>query len=92
VTVGWGPARVAKTEFVASGAEACAHPEIEVVVDATRVPAAGIAHARAAIHAKNHIVMVNVQAGVLAELLLAEKARTAGVIYSLDDGDTGACL
>jgi len=45
-TVGWDTAQIAKTAFVASGAEACAHPEIEVVVEATGVPAAGIAHAR----------------------------------------------
>ena len=45
-TVGWDTAQIAKTAFVASGAEACAHPEIEVVVEATGVPAAGIARAR----------------------------------------------
>jgi len=73
-TAGWDVARIAKTVFVASGAEACAQPEIEVVVEATGVPAAGIAHARAAIRAKKHIVMVNVEADVLAGPLLAEEA------------------
>ena len=52
-TVGWDPVRIAKTAFVASGAEACAHPEVVVVVEATGVPAAGIVHARAAIGARN---------------------------------------
>ena len=32
-TADWDAARIAKTLFVASGAEACAHPEIEAVVD-----------------------------------------------------------
>ena len=82
-TVGWDPVRIAKTAFVASGAEACAHPEVEVVVEATGVPAAGIVHARAAIGAKKHIVMVNVEADVLAGPLLAEEARADGVVYSL---------
>src|SRR6266436_9991623 len=63
-TVGWDAARIAQTAFVASGAEACGHPDIEVVVEATGVPSAGIAHARAAIAAKKHIVMVNVEADV----------------------------
>ena len=44
---------------------------------------AGIAHARAAIGAKKHIVMVNVEPDVLAGLLLAEEARAGGVVYSL---------
>ena len=48
---------------------------IEVVVEATGNPAAGIAHARAAIAAGKHIVMVNVEADVLAGPLLAEEAR-----------------
>src|SRR5437660_1641349 len=53
-TVGWNAARIARTDFVSSGAEACAHPSVEVVVEATGNPAAGIAHARAAIAAGKH--------------------------------------
>ena len=91
-TVGWDATRIANTVFVASGAEACAHPEVEVVVEATGVPAAGIAHARAAISAQKHIVMVNVEADVLAGPLLAEEARAAGVVYSLAYGDQPALV
>jgi predicted homoserine dehydrogenase-like protein len=91
-TVGWDAARTAKTVFVKSGAEACAHPEVEVVVEATGMPAAGIAHARAAIAANKHIVMVNVEADVLAGPLLAEEARAAGVVYSLACGDQPALV
>ena len=76
--------------FVASGAELCAHPEIEIIVEATGSPAAGIAHARAAIAAGRHIVMVNVEADVLAGPLLAEEARARGVVYSLAYGDQPA--
>ena len=73
-----------------SGIEACADPDIEVVVEATGSPPAGIAHARAAIAAGKHIVMVNVEADVLAGPLLAEEARAKGVVYSLAYGDQPA--
>jgi predicted homoserine dehydrogenase-like protein len=89
-TVGWDAARIARTGFVASGIEACADPGVEVVVEATGSPPAGIAHARAAIAAGKHVVMVNVEADVLAGPLLAEEARTQGVVYSLAYGDQPA--
>src|SRR6266850_3036117 len=88
--IGWDARRVARTRFVASGAELCADPGIEIVVEATGSPAAGIAHARAAIAAGRHIVMVNVEADVLAGPLLAEEARCRGVVYSLAYGDQPA--
>ena len=81
--VGWDAALLAHTAFLASGIEACADPAIKVVVEATGNPAAGIAHARAAIAANKHIVMVNVEADVLAGPLLAEEARVRGVVYSV---------
>src|SRR5689334_7380600 len=89
-TVGWDEARIARTAFVATGAEACAHPDADVIVEATGAPAAGIAHARAAIAAGKHIVMVNVEADVLAGPLLAEEARAKGVVYSMAYGDQPA--
>ena len=89
-TVGWDEARIARTGFVESGAAACAHPDVEVLVESTGAPAAGIAHARAAIAAGKHIVMVNVEADVLAGALLAEEAREKGVVYSMAYGDQPA--
>jgi predicted homoserine dehydrogenase-like protein len=88
--VGWDAHRIDRTRFVTSGAELCADPEVEVVVEATGSPAAGIAHARAAIAAGRHIVMVNVEADVLAGPLLAEEARRRGTVYSLAYGDQPA--
>jgi predicted homoserine dehydrogenase-like protein len=88
-TVGWDEARVARTRFVGSGAEACA-ADVEVVIEATGNPAAGVAHARAAIAARKHIVMVNVEADVLCGPLLAKEAEAAGVVYSLAYGDQPA--
>jgi predicted homoserine dehydrogenase-like protein len=88
--VGWDAAYIARTAFVASGAEACADPGVEVIIEATGSPTAGIAHAHAAIAAGKHIVMVNVEADVLAGPLLAEEARARGVVYSLAYGDQPA--
>src|SRR3954451_15782317 len=88
--VGWTAGQIARTRFVAAGVELCADPEIEVVVEATGAPAAGIAHARAAIAALRPVVMVNVEADALAGPLLAEEARAKGVVYSLAYGDQPA--
>src|SRR5262249_21771284 len=67
-------------------------PEIEVIVEATGVPAAGIRHALSAIAHGKHIAMVNVRADALAGPLLARKAKTAGVVYSLAWGDQPALI
>src|ERR1700755_551466 len=88
-TVGWDEARIAATTFTADGAKATSG-DIEVIGEATGNPAVGIRHARAAIAAGKHIVMVNVEADVLAGPLLAEEARKAGVVYSLAYGDQPA--
>ena len=64
--VGWEEQRIARTRFVDSGLDACAADGVEVVIEATGSPMAGISHALAAIEAGRHIVMVNVEADVLA--------------------------
>src|SRR5450755_525564 len=87
--VGWDSATIAATAFTADAAKATSE-KIEVIVEATGNPAVGIRHARSAIAAGKHIVMVNVEADVLAGPLLAEEARKAGVVYSLAYGDQPA--
>ena len=69
-----------------------ARPEIEVIVEATGVPAAGIRHALAAIAHGKHVVMVNVEADALVGPLLARKEQAAGVVYSLAWGDQPALI
>src|SRR3984885_2627299 len=88
-TVGWEAGRIEATTFTADVGKATSD-NIEVIVEATGNPAVGIKHARAAIAAGQHIVMVNVEADVLAGPLLAEEARSAGVVYSLAYGDQPA--
>ena len=65
---------------------------LDVVIDATGHPAAGIAHARACFAAGRHVVMVNVEADALAGPLLAKEASEAGVVYSLAYGDQPALI
>ena len=89
-TVGWDEAQIAATIFTDDAVRAIAGGAMDVVVEATGNPAVGIRHARAAIAADKHIVMVNVEADVLAGPLLAEEARKAGVVYSLAYGDQPA--
>ena len=91
-TVGWDAGRIARTQFSTRGADACVDERVEVVVEATGDPGAGIAHALAAIEARKPIVMVNVEADALAGPWLAAKARAAGVIYSLAYGDQPALI
>ena len=91
-TVGWDAGRIAHTQFSTRGADACVDERVEVVVEATGDPGAGIAHAVAAIEARKPIIMVNVEADALAGPWLAAKARAAGVIYSLAYGDQPALV
>src|ERR1051325_11223711 len=49
-----------------------ADPRIDVIIDATGDPSAGIRHALAAIGNGKHIIMVNVEADALVGPLLAE--------------------
>ena len=102
-TAGWAEERISAASLddalksgcthVTGDAEAViAHPAIEVIVEATGVPGAGIRHALAAIGHGKHIVMVNVEADALAGPLLARKAKSAGVVYSLAWGDQPALI
>src|SRR3978361_353384 len=81
-TVGWTEERIAATRFVDDAATMIASADLGVVVEAPGHAPAGIAHARRAIREGKHIVMVNVEADVLAGPLLAREANAAGVVYT----------
>ncbi len=100
---GWAPQRFAAPSFAAAARTGAtfvtddaialiAAPEIEIVIDATGHPAAGIRHALACCAHGKHIVMVNVEADALAGPLLARRAREAGIVYSLAYGDQPALI
>ncbi len=101
--VGWPPEAVAAT----STADAVAHgstwitddglkligaERLDVVIEATGDPAAGIRHALAGFEQGRHVVMVTVEADVVAGPLLAKKAEAAGLVYSLAYGDQPAII
>ena len=90
--VGWDTARIEACRFTDDAAAAIAGDDVEVVVEVTGNPAAGIRHALAAIEAGKHIVMVNVEADVLAGAALAARARKAGIVYSMAYGDQPALV
>jgi len=89
-TVGWTPELIAATAVTDDGLALIARDDVEVVIDATGYPPAGIRHALEAARQGKHIVMVNVEADVLAGPLLAETCRKAGVVYSMAYGDQPA--
>jgi predicted homoserine dehydrogenase-like protein len=101
--VGWPDERFAATSledaarrarsFVTDDAQAMiASPFIDIVIDATGSPAAGIRHALAACEHRKHIIMVNVEADALAGPLLARRAAAAGIVYSMAAGDQPALI
>jgi len=88
-------AEAAKTgaTLITDDAEAViASDHIDMVNDSTGSPAAGVLHALLCCEHRKHIIMVNVEADVLAGPLLARRAAQAGIIYSMASGDQPALI
>ncbi|MGJ8585040.1 MAG: NAD(P)H-dependent oxidoreductase [Marinosulfonomonas sp.] len=66
--------------------------EIDCIIEATGHPLAGTRHGLAAIDAGKHVIMVNVEADVLCGAVLANRAKQAGVVYSMAYGDQPAAI
>src|SRR5262245_39354356 len=88
--VGWRDERFAATSldnalqsattFVTDNADALiSSPFVDIVIDATGSPAAGIRHVLKACEQGKHVVMVNVEADALAGPLLARRAAEAKI-------------
>jgi predicted homoserine dehydrogenase-like protein len=101
--VGWAPEqfeahsldaalRSGSTYITDDSLSAIASDTIDIVIDATGNPVAGVRHALLCADHGKHIVMVNVEADALAGPLLAKRARQAGVVYSLAYGDQPALI
>nr|WP_157212639.1 Gfo/Idh/MocA family oxidoreductase [Herbaspirillum sp. CF444] len=89
----WDEALRDGSTFVQDDAEAMiSHPQLDIVIDATGSPAAGIRHALLCCRHRKHIIMVNVEADALAGPLLARRAAEAGIIYSMAYGDQPALI
>ncbi len=61
--------------------------ELDALVEATGLPEVGARVAAEAIENRRHVVMLNVEADVVVGPILAERARRAGVVYTLAAGD-----
>lgn len=90
--VGWNDARIEDTKFIDDAEVLIRDDNVDVVVEATGHPAAGIKHALLCAEHGKHVVMVNVEADVLAGPYLAKQARQAGVVYSMAYGDQPALV
>jgi predicted homoserine dehydrogenase-like protein len=90
--VGWHDDEIARVTFTDDSSRLIAADAVDVVIDATGSPAAGIAHVLACCRAGKHVVMVNVEADAVAGPWLARKARDAGIVYSLAYGDQPALI
>jgi len=102
-SVGWPEERSAAATFAEAlntgatavtddAADLIAADGIEVIIEATGVPEAGIRHALLCFKHRRHIVMVNVEADVLVGPLLARRAAEAGVVYAMAYGDQPALI
>src|SRR5918996_2744933 len=60
-----------------------AHPQIDIIVEATGNPSAAVDHALAACQHGKHVVMVTVEADAFCGPLLAGRAQEAGGIVTL---------
>ena len=101
--VGWADERFGADSLEQAAREGTTHvtddadgliasPFVDIVIDATGSPAAGIHHVLQACEHRKHVVMVNVEADVLAGPYLARKAEQAGIIYSMASGDQPALI
>lgn len=89
---GWRAEEINEVALFDDAEDLIQRGEVEVVVEATGDPFAGVRHALGCIAAKRHVVMVNVEADVLAGPLLSRRALEAGTVYSLAYGDQPALI
>ena len=91
-SVGWSESALAALRYFDDARRMIDEPDVEIVIDATGSPAAGIDHVLACCERGKHIIMVNVEADALAGPLLARRAQEAGIVYSLAYGDQPALI
>ena len=68
------------------------HPAIDIVVECTGSPLHAVDHILEAFEHRKHVVNVTVEADAFCGPLLATRAQTAGVVYSLAFGDQPALI
>ena len=82
-----------KTTYISDDWQALvAHPEIDIVIEATGNPVAAVEHILGAFRHGKHVVNVTVEADAFCGPMLAQRAKAAGVVYSLAYGDQPAII
>jgi predicted homoserine dehydrogenase-like protein len=90
--VGWSAAAIAGTPIIEDWKKLIADPGIDIVIEATGNPVAAVEHMLAAFRHGKHVVNVTVEADAFCGPILAQKAKEAGVVYSLAYGDQPAII
>lgn len=85
--VGWSEDQINNVIFTEDFKKAINNDEVDVVVEATGHPSSGIKHARTCFKYGKHVIMVNVEADVLAGPSLSAEANSAEVVFSMAYGD-----
>jgi predicted homoserine dehydrogenase-like protein len=77
---------------VTDNADHLINAELDVLLEATGVPEAGVYHVWTALDAGKHVIMGNVEADALLGNVLKKKADEKGLVYSLAYGDQPAII
>lgn len=87
-----GEALSARKTALVTDAYELLEADIDVIVEATGNPIAGLNHALKAIETKKHVIMVTVEADALAGPALQKRAEAVGVVFSMAYGDQPALI
>src|SRR5512134_1089135 len=90
--VGWQTAAIAATSISDDWQKLVSDPEIDIVIEATGNPVAAVEHILGAFRHGKHVVNVTVEADAFCGPMLAQRAKEAGVVYSLAYGDQPAII
>jgi predicted homoserine dehydrogenase-like protein len=90
--IGWSAAAIAATAISDDWQKLVANPEIDIVIEATGNPVAGVEHILGAFRHGKHVINVTVEADAFCGPMLAQRAKAAGVVYSLAYGDQPAII
>jgi len=90
--IGWTPGAIAGTSISDDWQKLVSHPDIDIVIEATGNPVAAVEHILGAFRHGKHVVNVTVEADAFCGPILAQKAKQAGVVYSLAYGDQPAII
>ncbi len=90
--IGWSAAAIAATSIFEDWQKLVSNPEIDIVIEATGNPVAAVEHILGAFRHGKHVINVTVEADAFCGPVLAQKAKQAGVLYSLAYGDQPAII